>query len=98
MTEEHRRTIRDNFDVLTNDLDVDKILSLLVKNNIISPDEQEDILEERKKDRARVMLTKIMKREDNGFYVLRDGCAKNNMESLANLLKDGGFSPPPPAP
>lgn len=88
MTDEHKKIITDSFDVLTANLAVDNILSLLVSNNIISPDEQSDILEERRKGRARVMLGMIMKRVDKGFYVLRDGCTKYNMKHPAILLKD----------
>lgn len=92
MTEKHKGIIRDNWEELTTNLAPDGMLNKLVAEDIISFQEQEELLAEQPAShkRARALLALLVKRPDKAFYVLIEACGKYNMPHLAKLLKDAG--------
>lgn len=92
MTEKHQEIIRYNWETLVTNLTPEDPLNKLVAKNIISVQEQEELLKHQvtSHERARALLRLLLKRQDEAFGVLIEACKEYNMPHLAKLLEDAG--------
>lgn len=91
MTDKHKQCITDNFDRLTGSLTVDVLLDGLFAGGIISPSEREELQKgDVKSKRAGNLLSLLLTRQDEAFYVLVNKCKDSCQAHLASLLEAAG--------
>ena len=94
MTDRHKNIIRCNWSKLCDNLtNITGLCGALLEANIITFNEQEDILKsiDTDADKAHNLLNRLRKKEDRAYYVLIEACEKNAMPHVVNILRKAGM-------
>ena len=88
MEEQHRKRIRNNYQVLSDKIPVRKLTKYMFQEGIISKGMMEDIMWCRPRDRPFEFLSTLQRRGPEAFSVFIKGQKACGSEDLVELLQD----------
>ena len=90
MTEKHKKIITSNYEGLVA-LNAEQVMTTLLSDGIITPEDQEDInSKETRTKKAKALLDLLLNKQDRAYGVLRGALKKHGNPELALILDEAG--------